>query len=1579
MISSVRRWVSEYLSRMVRRAPRREKWSLQITQGLEQRTLLSAFSEFVDPNPAPGNGFGSSIVALSTGNVVVTSPFDDAGGTDAGAVYLFNGATGALISTLRGSNANDRIGWSPLARDSIIELSNGNYLVCSIGWHNGTAENAGAVTWGSGTAGVNGVVSAANSLVGSHAYDQVGDDGTIALSNGNYVVNSKYWDNGTVNDAGAVTWGNGTTGVKGVVSASNSLVGSQWFDSIGRNGIAESSNGNYVVISGYWTNGNGERVGAVTWGSGTAGVKGVVSASNSLVGSQADDDSDGGLFHVTVLSNGNYVVVNDNWYNGAAVKAGAVTWGSGTAGVKGVISAANSLVGSQDYDQVGGGGITALPNGNYVVRSQTWDKGATWDNRAIVDAGAVTWGSGTVGVTGVVSATNSLVGSHDYDLVGSFANDQVGGGGITVLSNGNYVVRSENWDNGTIENVGAATWGNGTTGITGLISASNSLIGSQANDYVGIGGITALSNGNYVVGSTAWNNASVQQAGAATWGSGTVGVVGVVSAFNSLVGSRMYDSVGGVYALSNGNYVVNSWTWNNGAAKYAGAVTWGSGTIGTTGVVSAKNSLVGSQANDFVGAGGITALSNGSYLVNSWNWNNGTAERAGAVTWGSGTIGITGVVSAKNSLVGSQSYDYVGYGGITALSNGSYVVYSSNWSNGAAKHAGAVTWGSGTAGVKGVVSASNSLVGSQDYDQVGASGVTALTNGNYVVQSVFWNNGSVTDAGAVTWGSGTTGVKGVVSASNSLVGSQANDQVGSGGVVAAPNGSYVVISPDWDNGAVADAGAVTWRSETFGVTGVVDSANSLVGLTSSTNMPYDRLSIAGLDRVNKSYLARFLYDGGGRIRVGSYLGSAPTAISLTNSQIAENSANGSVVGTLSATDPNVGDTLTFTLVDSAGGRFGVSGSNLVVANGSLLNYEASKTHSVKVRVTDAEGLTFDKVFTVTVLNVNEVPSISAAPQVVSLGVNSANGTTVATVTVDEIDVGDKLTYSLTSGNSLGAFAINSAGVIRVADRTKLDLETTPTFTLTVQVSDSLNQTATTTVTVNLVNLVGLVEYTFLDGTLRVVGTTAPDAITVRAVSGLIQIEANGSYLATGLAASTVTSIEVFGGGGSDALTIDTSIGSAVNSYLLGGEGNDTLTGGLGNDTLEGGAGNDQLDGQGGFDTANYALASSGVKVNLASSGVQSTGGAGNDKVLNIEGLIGSAFNDVLTGNSAANQLIGLDGNDTLNGGAGDDSLLGGSGNDYLTGGLGTDSLDGGDNNDTLVIDNFDTSVIGGAGVDKVTMSGVTAGVTLNLTSGQIETVQATSSTFNNDFDATGATWAVNIAGGAGNDTILGGNMNDTLNGGAGDDSMSGGSGNDYLTGGQGADALDGGDNSDTLLIDNLDTDVIGGAGIDKVTVTGATAGVTLNLTSGEIETVQATSSTFNNVFDATGATWAVNIAGGSGSDLLTGGNLNDTLNGGAGDDTLIGNLGNDFLTGGIGIDTISYQTASGPVTVNLTKKKTTGAAGTDTLNTIENVIGSLFSDSITGDAFNNLLDGGDLTLDNDTILGGGGTDSIINA
>ena len=286
--------------------------------------LAATFPEFVDPNPVAGNQFGATVVALSTGNVVITSPNDDAGGSNAGAVYLFNGATGALISTLRGSSANDVVG-----NGGVTALSNGNFVIGSPLWNNGAVIDAGAATWGNGTTGVSGVISAANSLVGSTFSDQVGSGGVTALSSGNYVVLSVNWDNGAVANVGAVTWGNGTTGVSGVVSAANSLVGSTATDHVGVDGVTALSNGNYVVGSTTWDNGAIVNAGAATRGSGTTGVSGAVSAANSLVGSTANDQVGAG---VTALTNGNYVVVSAFWNNGGVNDVGAVTWCNGTTG-----------------------------------------------------------------------------------------------------------------------------------------------------------------------------------------------------------------------------------------------------------------------------------------------------------------------------------------------------------------------------------------------------------------------------------------------------------------------------------------------------------------------------------------------------------------------------------------------------------------------------------------------------------------------------------------------------------------------------------------------------------------------------------------------------------------------------------------------------------------------------------------------------------------------------------------------------------------------------------------------------------------------------------------------------------------------------------------------------------------------------------------------------------------------------------------------------------------------------------------------------------------------------------------------
>ena len=683
-------------------------------------TTWAATTEFVDPNPAPGNQFGRFVVALSSGNVVIASPFDDAGGTDAGAVYLFNGATGALISTLGGSTAGD----------------------------------------------------------------QVGNLGVVPLTNGNYVILSSKWDNGAIIDAGAATWASGTIGVSGVISSANSLVGSTANDAV-------------------------------------------------FLGARA-------------LVNGNYLVSSLAWHNGAAANAGAVTWGNGATGVSGIISAGNSLVGSTAGDQVGFQ-LRVLSNGNYVVSSPLWDNGA------MVNAGAATWGSGTIGVSGVISAANSLVGSTAGDSVSAV-------GTIIGLTNGNYVVLSPNWHNGGLADVGAATWANGATGLSGLVSTANSLVGSTPGDQVGASA-SLLLNGNYVVQSPSWNNGAVASVGAVTWCDGTTGSIGTVSTANSLVGSTTGDQVGAsATPLPNGSFVIGSPSWDNGAIVDAGAVTWANG---TTGVVSAANSLVGSSTNDRLGSANAISLTNGNYVVRSPSWDNGAIIDAGAVTWGDGTIGVSGSISAANSLVGSTAADQIGSsGGVTPLANGGYVVSSPLWDNGAIANAGAATWANGTTGVTGTINAGNSLIGSTANDQVGSA--TALKNGNFVIRTPNWDNGVTVDAGAATWGDGAIGVMGTISSANSLIGSATGDQVSSRGVTPLANGGYVVGSNNWDNGAILNTGAATWGSGLVGAIGPVTSINSLIGATANTNLQTSVVE----DSVNHTFIAAFLADGGGRVRVG---------------------------------------------------------------------------------------------------------------------------------------------------------------------------------------------------------------------------------------------------------------------------------------------------------------------------------------------------------------------------------------------------------------------------------------------------------------------------------------------------------------------------------------------------------------------------------------------------------------------------------------------------------------------------------------------------------------------------------------
>ena len=156
------------------------------------------------------------------------------------------------------------------------------------------------------------------------------------------------------------------------------------------------------------------------------------------------------------------------------------------------------------------------------------------------------------------------------------------------------------------------------------------------------------------------------------------------------------------------------------------------------------------------------------------------------------------------------------------------------------------------------------------------------------------------------------------------------------------------------------------------------------------------------------------------------LNAPPTSIALSGS-VNENAANGTAVGTVTGSDPD-GDTLTFALLDNAGGRFALTAAGaLSVLNGALLNYEAAAAHAITVRATDRFGQTRDQALSVAIKNVNETPNLPIGPaqayfDETGLGSNPANnGVVVATFGLSDPD-GTTPTLEFTS-NPGGWFTI----------------------------------------------------------------------------------------------------------------------------------------------------------------------------------------------------------------------------------------------------------------------------------------------------------------------------------------------------------------------------------------------------------------------------------------------------------------------------------------------------------------------------------------------------------------------------
>ena len=367
---------------------------------------------------------------------------------------------------------------------------------------------------------------------------------------------------------------------------------------------------------------------------------------------------------------------------------------------------------------------------------------------------------------------------------------------------------------------------------------------------------------------------------------------------------------------------------------------------------------------------------------------------------------------------------------------------------------------------------------------------------------------------------------------------------------------------------------------------------------------------------------------------------------------------------------------------------------------------------------------------------------------------------------------------------------------------------------------------------------------------------------------------------------------------------DNLTGTAGNDVIDLMDGNDIYDGGDGNDQITGGAGADDLDGGAGFDYTQYNNAAAGVNLSLVSGGT--AGDAAGDTFANIEGAVGSNFNDTIGGSSVDNTLFGLGGNDRLFGLDGNDTLIGGDGNDQLWGGAGADRM------------------LGGAGIDSVYYITAAAGITLSLATGG--TVgEAMGDTFGSIEQVFATNFNDRVVGSAGDETLYGMDGNDTLSGAAGNDTLIGGDGNDTLFGGEGADSLQ------------------GGSGIDLTSYALSRSGVTVNMETNINSGGDAAGDTLVGIENLFGSRFGDTLTGDLRDNLINGLGGNDVIDGAAGNDKLFSGAGSDTLNGGTGDDILSGQSGF---------NRLNGDEGNDL------ILGGTDQDFINGGAGDDIMSGG---------------------
>ncbi|SIS80731.1 Hint domain-containing protein [Phaeovulum vinaykumarii] len=458
--------------------------------------------------------------------------------------------------------------------------------------------------------------------------------------------------------------------------------------------------------------------------------------------------------------------------------------------------------------------------------------------------------------------------------------------------------------------------------------------------------------------------------------------------------------------------------------------------------------------------------------------------------------------------------------------------------------------------------------------------------------------------------------------------------------------------------------------------------------------------------------------------------------------------------------------------------------------------------------------------------------------------------------------------------------------------------------------------------------------TYDDGDGYVEGTTGDDLIDA-AYTG----DPEGDMIDAGdavLAGEGPDDDIVLAGAGDDTVLAgagdDEIHGEDGDDYLSGGDGDDYLIGGAGDDTLLGGAGNDTFQGNAGLDVIDYSNSDAGVNVDL-STGTLSGGEATGDVIEGgIDGVIGSDYDDTLTGfdhqgtdasDVYTNVFHGNGGDDLISGAGGDDSLYGGSDDDTISGGAGDDVIYGGNAGASTTTDpNAATplvlsasNVLAGSqtGADGCARAGDSATYLNVATTEDGRTVMAKLVLVDADSGL-----AVDLTGGAGSEILLNGN-NDASD--AGKSATFRLEFYDQATG----QAIDissiatFGDLDQTATAEQV---ILSAAGYSTYGTTADTSldvdndGSTITVAGTEENDPSDQDAWFSASFTDAGSIEFTLVSRDVNSGFTFNGSViddpvvvdlvdgDDLLDGGAGDDTIFGEAGNDTITGGDGADVI---------------------------------------------------------------------------